>query len=77
MQVDPLLGNVAFASAAGGWSFTLQSFAQLYCDVHGIEVEVKEFAKRCVATSPRTPPLEKGGVLLSLAVYAVTSINHK
>mmetsp|Transcript_35450 Transcript_35450/g.67878 ORF Transcript_35450/g.67878 Transcript_35450/m.67878 type:complete len:976 (+) Transcript_35450:63-2990(+) len=44
--VDPLLGNVAFASAAGGWSFTLQSFAQLYCDVHGIEVEVKEFAKR-------------------------------
>ena len=45
-QVDPLKGNVAFASAAGGWSFTLHSFAQLYCDVHGLEVDTFEFSRR-------------------------------
>jgi hypothetical protein len=33
MQVDPLKGNVAFAAALYGWSFTLESFATLYCEV--------------------------------------------
>ncbi|KAK4408971.1 U5 small nuclear ribonucleoprotein component CLO [Sesamum angolense] len=28
--VDPAVGNVCFASASAGWSFTLQSFAKLY-----------------------------------------------
>lgn len=32
-QVDPLKGNVAFAAALYGWSFTLESFATLYCEV--------------------------------------------
>lgn len=32
-EVDPLKGNVAFAAALYGWSFTLQSFASLYVDV--------------------------------------------
>ncbi len=31
--MDPLKGNVAFAAALYGWSFTLQSFASLYVDV--------------------------------------------
>ena len=35
MQVDPVKGNVAFAAAQAGWSFTLHSFAQLYCTVYG------------------------------------------
>ncbi len=32
-QVDPLKGNVAFAAPLYGWSFTLESFAELYCEV--------------------------------------------
>eukprot|EP00854_Cymbomonas_tetramitiformis_P019339 gene19339-23125_t len=44
--MDPVEGNVAFSSAIGGWSFTLKSFAQLYCDVHGMQVDVNEFASR-------------------------------
>jgi hypothetical protein len=44
--VDPVLGNVCFSSAAGGWSFTLTSFAKLYTDVHNIPVDVNEFARR-------------------------------
>lgn len=33
LQVDPLKGNVAFAAPLYGWSFTLESFATLYCEV--------------------------------------------
>mmetsp|Transcript_14693 Transcript_14693/g.41340 ORF Transcript_14693/g.41340 Transcript_14693/m.41340 type:complete len:992 (-) Transcript_14693:61-3036(-) len=44
--VDPLLGNVAFSAANSGWSFTLLSFANLYNDVFGSAMDVKEFAKR-------------------------------
>ncbi len=45
-QVDPIRGNVAFASAQSGWSFTLHSFAQLYADVCGVAFDTKEFARR-------------------------------
>mmetsp|Transcript_20010 Transcript_20010/g.60453 ORF Transcript_20010/g.60453 Transcript_20010/m.60453 type:complete len:985 (+) Transcript_20010:276-3230(+) len=45
-QVSPLTGNVAFSSAQSGWSFTLQSFSQLYCDVFGISFDTNEFARR-------------------------------
>ena len=38
-QVSPTKGNVAFTSAQYGWSFTLQSFARLYCDVHGVVLD--------------------------------------
>jgi U5 small nuclear ribonucleoprotein component len=31
--VDPTKGNVAFAAPLYGWSFTLDSFAALYCEV--------------------------------------------
>jgi U5 small nuclear ribonucleoprotein component len=44
--VDPVLGNVCFSSAAGGWSFTLTSFAKLYMDVHNIPLDINEFARR-------------------------------
>ncbi|GAB4814650.1 hypothetical protein N2152v2_001696 [Parachlorella kessleri] len=44
--VDPVAGSVAFASALYGWSFTLESFALLYCEVHQIPLDPKEFAKR-------------------------------
>ena len=30
-RVSPELGNVVFAAAAHGWSFTLESFARVYC----------------------------------------------
>eukprot|EP00884_Botryococcus_braunii_P000125 jgi/Botrbrau1/10112/Bobra.20_2s0019.1 len=46
LLVDPVRGNVGFSSAQSGWSFTLESFAQLYCDVHGIAMDPREFAKR-------------------------------
>ncbi len=41
-QVDPVKGNVAFSSATAGWSFTLQSFAQLYADVYGVAIDARE-----------------------------------
>ncbi|PRW60836.1 116 kDa U5 small nuclear ribonucleo component-like isoform A [Chlorella sorokiniana] len=45
-QVDPVKGNVAFAAPLYGWSFTLESFATLYCEVQGIPMDPREFAKR-------------------------------
>eukprot|EP00898_Chlorokybus_atmophyticus_P001260 jgi/Chlat1/2134/Chrsp17S02725 len=45
-QVDPVLGNVCFASGISGWSFTLQSFAKLYVDVQGIKLDSEAFAAR-------------------------------
>ncbi len=44
-QVDPVKGNVAFSSATAGWSFTLQSFAQLYADVYGVAVDARELVR--------------------------------
>ncbi|XP_068659300.1 110 kDa U5 small nuclear ribonucleoprotein component CLO-like [Aristolochia californica] len=44
--VDPAAGNVCFASASAGWSFTLQSFAKLYVKLHGIPFDAGQFAKR-------------------------------
>ncbi len=46
LQVSPLTGNVAFSSAQSGWSFTLQSFSDLYCEVYGIAFDTNEFARR-------------------------------
>ena len=39
-------GNVAFASAQAGWSFTLQSFARLYADVYGTYIDIEKFSQR-------------------------------
>ena len=39
-------GTVGFASAQSGWSFTLQSFSKLYCEVYGIQLDHLEFARR-------------------------------
>ncbi|XP_020109365.1 110 kDa U5 small nuclear ribonucleoprotein component CLO-like isoform X2 [Ananas comosus] len=44
--VDPVAGNVCFASATAGWSFTLQSFAKLYVKLHGIPFDSSKFASR-------------------------------
>jgi U5 small nuclear ribonucleoprotein component len=48
--LDPVVGNVAFASCAYGYSFTLRSFAQLYKGVCGDAPKdvllVDEFARR-------------------------------
>lgn len=46
LQVDPVRGDVAFTSAQSGWSFTLQSFAQLYADVFGVPLDTAEFGRR-------------------------------
>ncbi|KAK9817833.1 hypothetical protein WJX72_002861 [[Myrmecia] bisecta] len=45
-EVDPVKGNVGFCAAQYGWSFTLHSFAKLYCDVYGTKFDTKEFARR-------------------------------
>lgn len=42
--VDPAAGNVCFAGASAGWSFTLQSFAKLYAKLHGIQFDSSKFA---------------------------------
>ncbi|KAJ7551293.1 hypothetical protein O6H91_06G009000 [Diphasiastrum complanatum] len=44
--VDPVLGNVCFASATAGWSFTLLSFAKLYVKLHGVPFDPAKFASR-------------------------------
>ena len=33
-ELNPINNNVCFSSALFGWSFTLQSFAKMYCDYH-------------------------------------------
>lgn len=45
-EVDPIKGNVAFAAGMYGWSFTLQSFAQLYCEVCGATFDPRQLALR-------------------------------
>lgn len=49
-ELNPAVGNVAFASAQHGWIFTLESFAQVYLDHYdaglGDNLSVTEFAKR-------------------------------
>lgn len=44
--VDPILGNVCFASATAGWSFTLLSFSKLYVKLHGIAFDAAKFASK-------------------------------
>ena len=44
--IDPVFGNVCFASAAAGWSFTLLSFAKLYVKLHGIPFDAAKFASK-------------------------------
>jgi len=46
-RLSPELGNVCFASGQHGWSFTLESFADLYCSRHPDAVfEPADLAKR-------------------------------
>ncbi len=49
-RVNPLLGNVCFASAQYGFCFTLASFAQLYSDTFfgsaDGNLDPREFARR-------------------------------
>ncbi|RLN92660.1 hypothetical protein BBJ28_00015773, partial [Nothophytophthora sp. Chile5] len=44
-RLSPELGNVCFASGQHGWSFTLESFAQLYAETHP-EVPASALAPR-------------------------------
>ena len=44
--LDPVKGNVAFAAPLYGWSFTLESFAHLYCDLHEAPLDPKALAAR-------------------------------
>lgn len=41
--VDPVLGNVCFASARDAWFFTLQSFAKMYVKLFVIDFDSNEF----------------------------------
>lgn len=45
-RLSPELGNVCFACAQHGWSFTLESFAQLYCTRHPGAMAAEDLAKR-------------------------------
>jgi U5 small nuclear ribonucleoprotein component len=46
-RLSPEKGNVCFSSGHHGWSFTLESFAQLYCDRHPeAPMDPVDFAKR-------------------------------
>ncbi|ERN10847.1 110 kDa U5 small nuclear ribonucleoprotein component CLO [Amborella trichopoda] len=67
--IDPAAGNVCFASASAGWSFTLQSFAKLYVKLHGIPFDAARFASLLWGdiyyhpnerTFKRKPPLSGG-----------------
>jgi U5 small nuclear ribonucleoprotein component len=44
-RLSPELGNVCFASAQHGWSFTLESFAQMYAKTHD-GIDSKALASR-------------------------------
>nr|SVE84085.1 EOG090X00RJ [Daphnia pulex] len=44
--VSPLLGNVCFASAQFSVCFTLKSFAKLYSDTYGSDINDNELARR-------------------------------
>ncbi|BFG24124.1 hypothetical protein CerSpe_103980 [Prunus speciosa] len=67
--IDPLAGNVCFASATAGWSFTLQSFAKLYIKLHGVNLDADKLASRLWGdmyyhrgdrTFKRKPPVDGG-----------------
>ncbi len=46
-RVSPELGNVCFSSAYHDWSFTLSSYANIYCNTHPtFTIDSKAFAKR-------------------------------
>ncbi|XP_033104264.1 116 kDa U5 small nuclear ribonucleoprotein component-like [Anneissia japonica] len=45
LRVSPLLGNVCFASSKYGICFTLSSFAKIYTESYGDEIEYKPFAR--------------------------------
>ena len=45
-RLSPELGNVCFASAKYGWSFTLKSFARIYKDFYGGGLDSDRFAAR-------------------------------
>ncbi|KAL0436411.1 UNVERIFIED_CONTAM: U5 small nuclear ribonucleoprotein component CLO [Sesamum radiatum] len=72
--VDPAVGNVCFASASAGWSFTLQSFAKLYVKLHGIPFDANKFASRLWPSDWKhkksvEATLAELGVTLSNAAY--------
>ncbi|KCV71541.1 elongation factor 2 [Fonticula alba] len=46
LRVSPELGNVCFSSGTLGFSFTLESFATVYSDLHGGSIDAAAFAKR-------------------------------
>ena len=49
LRVNPLLGNVCFASSQFGFCFTLASFAQLYSETFAsneASIDPKELARR-------------------------------
>ena len=45
-RLTQIQGDVAFGARPSGWSFTLPSFAQLYCIVYRAKTDHKEFAQR-------------------------------
>jgi U5 small nuclear ribonucleoprotein component len=45
-RLDPRLGNVCFASARDGWSFTLQSFAEMFARLKGGAFDPSALAPR-------------------------------
>ena len=46
LRLSPETGNVVFASAKHGWSFTIPSFARIYEDTYGGSLEIDRFSRR-------------------------------
>lgn len=74
-RLSPELGNVCFASGQHGWSFTLESFAQLYSETHP-EVPAAALAPRLWGDryySPQTRTFTKKLVRFLLDFIALPS----
>ena len=68
--VDPIKGNVAFSAPLFGWSFTLQSFAEMYAGLNDAPMDPTALAARLWGdvwfhaedrVFRRTPPTDGGG----------------
>ncbi|KAL0490736.1 elongation factor 2 [Acrasis kona] len=70
VEVDPILGNIAFGSGKTGWAFTLQTFAKFYSEK--FKTDTDKLAKKfwgenyyCHERSKwQTSPLSKSGRML-------------
>ena len=87
-RASPELGNVIFASGEHGWSFSMEQFARIYCDLNGMApTAATPFARRLwgdIFFNPETrgfstkpPPSEPGSPLVRTFVQFVLEPLYK